>query len=180
MVTIPQKISKMNGVKTENHGFERTMSMPRINPDGTTQVAISEPPKVEGIPTVGAYGAKKILLADDNKLNIKVARRALNDFNFEIDEVYDGVQAVDKVKQGNKYDLILMDIMMPNMNGEVAYQELKKIEGFNVPTIALTADAIAGAQEHYKEVGFIDYLAKPFNREQIKEKLDIIFNNNHN
>ena len=62
------------------------------------------------------------------------------------------------------------------MNGETAFQELKKDPNFNVPTIALTADAVAGAQEHYKEVGFIDYLAKPFTRDQIKEKLDIIFN----
>ena len=46
---------------------------------------------------------------------------------------------------------------------------------FNVPTIALTADAVAGAVEHYKEVGFNDYLAKPFTRDQIKEKLDILF-----
>ena len=179
MVTIPQKISKMNGPQEEKHGFERTMSMPKVNPDGTTSTenkpVISSPPKVEGLPAVGSYGAKRILLADDNKLNIKVAHRALNDFNFEIDEVYDGEQAVNKVKEGNNYDLVLMDIMMPNMNGEKALEELRKIDGFNVPVIALTADAVAGAKEHYKEVGFVDYLAKPFNREQIKEKLDVIF-----
>ena len=175
MVTIPQKISKMTGPQEEKHGFERTMSLPKVNPDGTTVPIVSAPPQVEGIPTVGSYGAKRILLADDNKLNIKVAHRALNDFNFEIDDVFDGEEALNKVKEGNKYDLILMDIMMPNMNGETALQELKKIEGFNVPTIALTADAVAGAAEHYKEVGFFDYLAKPFNRDQIKEKLDVLF-----
>ena len=174
MVTLPQKISKMNGTSEDKQGFERTMSIPKVNPNTAVPI-INEPPKVEGVPTVGAYGAKRILLADDNNLNIKVARRALNDFNFEIDEVYDGEQALVKVKEGNKYDLILMDIMMPNMNGEVAFQELKKLEGFDTPVIALTADAIAGAQEHYKEVGFVDYLAKPFTREQIKEKLDILF-----
>ena len=179
MVTLPQKISKMKVNSVEKHGFERTMSIPKINPETTvpTVPTISEPPKVEGVPTVGVYGAKRILLADDNKLNLKVAHRALNDFNFVIDDVYDGEQAVAKVKEGNKYDLILMDIMMPNMNGEMALEELKKLEGFNVPVIALTADAVAGAQEHYKEVGFVDYLAKPFTREQIKEKLDIIFKN---
>ena len=179
MVTLPQKISKMKVNSVEKHGFERTMSIPKINPETTvpTVPTISEPPKVAGVPTVGVYGAKRILLADDNKLNLKVAHRALNDFNFVIDDVYDGEQAVAKVKEGNKYDLILMDIMMPNMNGEMAFEELKKLEGFNVPVIALTADAVAGAQEHYKEVGFVDYLAKPFTREQIKEQLDIIFKN---
>ena len=177
MVTIPQKISKMAEpqAKDEVGGFERTMVIPKINSNQYTQPVISEPPKVEGVPTVGAYGAKKILLADDNKLNIKVARRALSDFNFEIDEVYDGEQVLQKFKEGNTYDLILMDIMMPNMSGEEAFKKLKEDPNFNIPTIALTADAIAGALEHYKEVGFNDYLAKPFNREQIKEKLDVLF-----
>ena len=176
MVTLPQKISKMTVKKeeTDQSGFERTMSMPKINPNQTTEPVISAPPKVEGIPT-GMYGAKKILVADDNKLNLKVARRALNDFNFEIDEVYDGEQVLEKIKAGNTYDLILMDIMMPNMNGEKAFLELKKDEKFNTPVIALTADAVAGAQEHYKEVGFYDYLAKPFSKDQIKEKLDVLF-----
>ena len=175
MVTIPQKISKMTGPESETQGFERTMSIPKVTEEVSTTPVVSIPPQVEGLPTVGSYGAKRILLADDNKLNIKVAHRALNDFNFEIDDVFDGEEAVQKVKEGNKYDLILMDIMMPNMNGETALQELKKIEGFNVPTIALTADAVAGAAEHYKEAGFFDYLAKPFNRDQIKEKLDVLF-----
>ncbi len=177
MVTIPQKISKMTEpqAKDEVGGFERTMVIPKINSKQYTQPVISEPPKVEGVPTVGAYGAKKILIADDNKLNIKVARRALNDFNFEIDEAYDGEQVLQKFKEGKTYDLILMDIMMPNMNGEEAFKKLKEDPNFNIPTIALTADAVAGALEHYKEVGFNDYLAKPFNREQIKEKLDVLF-----
>ena len=176
MVTLPQKISKMTGPEKEDvGGFERTMSMPKINPEQVSQPVISEPPKVEGVPTLGEYGGKRILLADDNALNIKVAKRALKDFNFVIDEVKDGVEAVQKVKEGNKYDLILMDIMMPNMNGEEAFKKLKEDPEFNVPTIALTADAVAGAVEHYKEVGFNDYLAKPFTRDQIKEKLDILF-----
>ena len=187
MVNLPQKISKMTGPETtEKVGFERTMKMPKVDPNLTLaqqttspqtspQTIVSGPPKVEGVPTIGEYGAKRILLADDNSLNIKVARRALKDFNFIIDEAKDGVEAVNKVKSGTKYDLILMDIMMPNMNGEDAFKELKKLEGFNIPTIALTADAVAGSQEHYKEVGFDDYLAKPFTKEQIKEKLDILF-----
>ena len=175
MVTLPQKISIMENLKEATGKFEKTMVMPRISQEQLTQPVVAEPPKVEGVPTVGEYGSKRILLADDNALNIKVAKRALKDFNFIIDEAKDGVEAVQKVKEGNKYDLILMDIMMPNMNGELALQELKKDPNFNVPTIALTADAISGAQEHYLSVGFVDYLAKPFNRDQIKEKLDKIF-----
>ena len=186
MVNLPQKISKMTAPQTSNvqSGFERTMSMPKVDPNQTVpqvqpqtpaEPTIAPPPKVEGVPTVGEYGAKRILLADDNSLNIKVAKRALKDFNFIIDEAKDGNEAIDKVKAGTKYDLILMDIMMPNLNGEDAFKKLKEDPNFNVPTIALTADAIAGACEHYKEVGFNDYLAKPFTRDQIKEKLDILF-----
>ena len=120
---------------------------------------------------------KKVLIVDDNRLNIKVARKALESFNFDIDEAYDGEECVEMVTSGNKYDLILMDIMMPNLDGEEAFEQLKQIPGFQTPTIALTADAIAGSKERYLGDGFVDYIAKPFSREQIKEKLDQIFKN---
>lgn len=118
---------------------------------------------------------KKILIVDDNKLNIKVATRALKDFGFIIDSCYDGIECLNKIKDGNSYDLILMDIMMPNMNGEKCIKELKKIKLFNTPVIALTADAVAGAREKYISLGFIDYISKPFSKEQIQEKLEKIF-----
>ncbi len=124
-----------------------------------------------------SYGRKKVLIVDDNKLNIKVARKALQNFDFEIDECYDGKECLEKVEKSNTYDLILMDIMMPNMGGETALTKLKENPNFCTPVIALTADAIAGAKEKYIEKGFIDYLSKPFSREQLKEKLDCIFKN---
>ncbi len=120
---------------------------------------------------------KKVLIVDDNKLNIKVARRALQDFNMELDECYDGQECLNKVVNGNEYDLILMDIMMPNMSGETAMEMLRENPNFHIPTIALTADALAGAKEKYMSEGFVDYIAKPFSKEQIKEKLDLIFKN---
>ena len=172
MVTIPQKISKMEDDSVIRDRFEKTMSIPKNIV--AVEPVIAAPPVVEGVNS--EYGSKRILIADDNKLNIKVAKRAFNGFNFIIEEASDGEEAVRKVKE-NKYDLILMDIMMPNMNGEVALKELQKDPNFNIPVIALTADAVAGAEEHYKSVGFNSYLAKPFNREQLKEKLDIIFGN---
>ena len=125
------------------------------------------------------YENKKILIVDDNKLNIKVASKALKDFNFKLDECYDGKECLTKINQGNTYDLILMDIMMPSMSGETCMTELKKIPGFSTPVIALTADAVAGAKEKYLSEGFIDYIAKPFTKEQIKEKLNKIFVNDY-
>ena len=123
------------------------------------------------------YGYKRILIVDDNKLNIKVARKALENFDLILDECYNGNECIEKVINGENYDLILMDIMMPVMSGDTALKNLQEIEGFNTPVIALTADAVAGAQEKYESEGFIDYIPKPFSKDNIKEKLDKIFKN---
>ena len=163
VVQIPQRISQM------------------VNPNQTIQINIDPIQQIvqqnvkEEIVVPKGFDSKKILIVDDNKLNIKVARRALQDFDLEIDECYDGQECIDKVVHGNEYDLILMDIMMPNMSGETALAKLKENPNFKIPTIALTADAIAGAKEKYLSEGFIDYIAKPFSRDQIKEKLDLVF-----
>lgn len=122
------------------------------------------------------YSDKKILIVDDNKLNIKVAKRNIEDLNFkEIDECYNGLECLEKIKSGKKYDIILMDIMMPTMDGEQVLKELKNIKDFDTPVIALTADAIAGSDEKYKNEGFVDYVSKPFNKDTIKLKIDSIF-----
>jgi CheY-like chemotaxis protein len=68
-----------------------------------------------------------------------------------------------------------MDIMMPVMSGETTLHTLQQSPAFTTPVIALTADAVAGAQEKYISAGFVDYIAKPFSRDQIKGKLEKIF-----
>lgn len=155
IVQIPQKIDKLTKTLTEEELLN------------TAELLINKKVNLSN---------KRILIVDDNKLNIKVAKRALQDFNLVIEECYNGKECLEKIKAGNSYDLILMDIMMPEMSGETALSELKKIEGFNTPVIALTADAIAGAEEKYRQEGFIDYIAKPFTKDQIKIKLDNVFN----
>lgn len=122
------------------------------------------------------YSGKKLLVVDDNKLNIKVLRKAIAAFNFEIDECYDGATAIDKIN-ANNYDIILMDIMMPGMGGEEAIGILKQNPDFKIPVIALTADATNGAKERYLACGFVDYLAKPFSRDVIAKKLENILGN---
>ena len=117
------------------------------------------------------YTKKKLLVVDDNQLNIKVAERALSDLGVKIDTCLSGKEAIDMVNK-EKYDIILLDIMMPEMSGEETLVEFKKIEGFDTPVIALTADAVQGAKEKYLEEGFSSYVAKPFTRDKIKEKLD--------
>ena len=163
VINLPQKVSK----------FQRPMTEKEIM--DTASKLLNN--KVEESKTYNIdYGHRKILIVDDNKLNIKVARRAISDFDFEIDECYDGLECLNKVVVGNEYDLILMDIMMPNMSGETSIKRLKENPNFKIPVIALTADAVAGAKEKYVSEGFVDYIAKPFNKEQIKQKLDIVFN----
>ena len=158
MVNVPQRIGMMSKPLTKeelNNTAELILDLSKNNID---------------------YSKKKILVVDDNKLNIKVARRALEPLHFkEIDDAENGLVCVNKIKDGNTYDIILMDIMMPVMSGETALKNLKEIEGFNTPVIALTADAIAGAEEKYKEEGFTSYIAKPFSKDQIKLKLDKVF-----
>ena len=116
----------------------------------------------------------RVLVVDDEKLIRDVIKEYLLLENIEVEEASNGEEALNKVKQED-FDIIIMDIMMPNMNGETCIEELKKIEGFNTPVIALTADALNGAKEKYISEGFIDYIAKPFSKDQIKEKISNIF-----
>ena len=188
VVQIPQKISQMTD-PNQTVEINITSPQPITNENKQEVEQVTEMPQpiqqpieqpVQTSNNSSSYSNKKILIVDDSKINIKVARKALQDFNFEIDECYDGQECLDKLPNGNEYDLILMDIMMPNMSGETAIAKLKEKPNFNIPTIAITADAVAGAREKYLGEGFIDYIAKPFNKDQIKEKLDLIFSDNSN
>ena len=154
IVTIPQKIAEVEMPLTNT----QVINIKRINEE-----------------LVESYKGKRVLIVDDNKLNIKVAKKAIENFGFIIDEATDGIECLEKVKNNPRYDLILMDIMMPNMSGETCLKKLKEDETFDTPVVALTADAIAGSKEKYISEGFKDYIQKPFSRDQIKEKLSKIF-----
>ncbi len=110
---------------------------------------------------------KKILIVDDNMLNLKVASRLLQGYKVQIETVISGFECLDKINNGEQYDLILMDDMMPKMSGVETLQKLKQIENFKIPTVALTANAILGMREKYLADGFDDYLAKPIDRAEL-------------
>lgn len=115
--------------------------------------------------------SKKILLVDDNKLNIKVAKRLLNSLGYDnIVECYNGEECLEKVKN-DTFDIILMDIMMPIMDGPTALKNLQSLPSFNTPVVAITADALATSKEHYLSLGFNDYLSKPYTKEQLQDML---------
>ncbi|MCR4580941.1 MAG: response regulator [Bacilli bacterium] len=107
---------------------------------------------------------KILLIVDDNNLNIKVESKLITSLGYKVESANSGIEAINKVKN-NKYDLIFMDIMMPMMDGVQTLHELKKIDGFDVPVVALTADAVLGAKERYLNEGFDLYVTKPANKD---------------
>ena len=117
--------------------------------------------------------SKRVLIVDDNPLNIKVAKRALEALNYtNLDTCDSGFKCLEKIQNGNSYDIILMDIMMPGMSGTQTLENLKNISTFKTPVVALTADALIGANQKYLSQGFSAYLAKPYTKEQLKNILN--------
>lgn len=106
---------------------------------------------------------KKVLVVDDNKINLKVAARLLSNYKVNVELVESGFECLEKVKT-NTYDLILMDDMMPKMSGVETFHKLKENNSFNTPVVALTANAITGMKEKYLSEGFNDYLSKPIDK----------------
>lgn len=117
------------------------------------------------------FNNKKVLLVDDDRLNNKILKRLLKIYNIELDTCERGIECIDKINNGEQYDLILMDIMMPDINGVDTLKKLKSNKNFNTKVIALTADALSTSRNKYLKAGFTDYLAKPFKKEELEEKL---------
>lgn len=119
----------------------------------------------------------KALIVDDNNLNIKVAKRLLEGYKFNIESVTSGKDCIYKIKEGLHYDIIFMDHMMPEMDGIETLHVLKKLDGYQLPPIiALTANAIAGMKEMYLKEGFDDYLSKPINTNELDRVVNKFFN----
>ncbi len=105
---------------------------------------------------------KKFLLAEDYYINQKLFKTILNNFNIDVSVADNGLEAVELAKK-EKFDLILMDIQMPVMNGFDASRRIKEM-GVTTPIIAVTANAIAGEKEKCIEAGMDDFLSKPFKK----------------
>jgi len=112
---------------------------------------------------------KRILVVDDNKINLKVAAKLLKSYGVKVDEVESGFECLRKIEQGEHYDLILLDDMMPKMTGVETFKKLKKIPGFKTPVVVQTANAIAGMREEYLKNGFDDYIPKPIERKELNK-----------
>lgn len=117
----------------------------------------------------------RLLIVDDEVNIVNVLKEYAIHNDYEVEVAYDGVQAIDKVEEGN-FDLILMDIMMPNMNGDEAVRAIKAIK--NIPVIMISAKA----EEYDKLVGFElgidDYIVKPFSPKEVMARIKAVIKRN--
>ncbi len=126
------------------------------------------------------YCGKKILLVEDNELNREIATFILQDIGIIVDTAGDGIEAVNIMNRAaeDQYDLILMDIQMPKMDGYTATKEIRTLKNnrkANIPIVAMTANAFDEDRKKSFEAGMNSHIAKPINLEMIVKTLDRIF-----
>ncbi|MCL2441364.1 MAG: ATP-binding protein, partial [Treponema sp.] len=115
------------------------------------------------------YGS--VLIVDDVESNLYVARGMLLPYGLTIETVLSGVGAVEKIKEGNKYDIIFMDHMMPVMNG-IETTKIIRDMGYTNPIVALTANAVAGIAAMFLENGFDGFMSKPIDTRELNSLLN--------
>lgn len=154
-VIIPQKIFQGAVDTTVVDAVTRTVSAANVHFDGSLY---------------------DILVVDDNNLNLKVAERILSDYKFQITLASSGEECITRLQNGERYDLIFLDHMMPMMDGIETLRTIRTLEGVKIPPIvALTANAMVGMKEMYLNEGFDGYISKPINREELQVLLNNIF-----
>ena len=116
----------------------------------------------------------KVLVAEDNPANRILIETLLKKHGLEVTLTEDGKQAVEAVTQIDSFDLILMDMQMPVMNGYEATEALRE-KGFTRPIIALTASVMVGDRKKCLDSGCDDYVSKPINRQQLQDVLTSVF-----
>ena len=112
-----------------------------------------------------------ILLVDDNPMNIKVALRLMQNYDLQIETLTSGKDCIAKIQAGKKYDLVMLDDMMPEMSGVDVLKVLKQNPDYKMTTIALTANAMSEMKKKYIADGFNDYLSKPIDKKKLNDLL---------
>lgn len=111
----------------------------------------------------------KILIAEDNKVNMSIAKRFLNKWGVQVSEAVNGKEAVEKFRSDN-YDLMLIDLEMPEMDGPTALREIRRYN-HSVPAMAFTAAVYENMQNDLLKKGFVDYIHKPFRPQDLHNKI---------
>ena len=140
-----------------------------------TEQAKSTPPPRAMTPTGFRLGAEnevhRVLLAEDNDFNRMLIERVLRTLNCDVELAPTGREAVRKFHQG-KYDLVLMDCHMPDLDGLEATRQIRAVEGPNrrVPILAITAGTVPGVRQACLQAGMDDFIAKPFSLSTLRRK----------
>jgi len=118
------------------------------------------------------YGLRRILVAEDNRINQLVVTAILQRDGHHVDVVADGQEAVAAVLRA-PYDLVLMDVQMPEMDGPSATRAIRKLPGsvVTIPIIAMTPNAMPGDRESYLAAGMNDYVGKPIDRVKLRQAI---------
>lgn len=114
---------------------------------------------------------KKILIVDDNNSSIKLISKILEKHNILYDSSNLGKDALDRIRKGDKYDLILLDEDVPYLSWNVVMKKLKNIKGFNIPVIILTKNDGMNNIKEYKDAGITDYILKPIDKDYLMNKI---------
>jgi len=158
VVTIPQKI-----IGTEVLG---TKAAARFHDFEAYDWQVSE--KFKFTPEPMPYG--RVLVVDDVHTNLYVAEGLLAFYDLQVETCSDGLDAVKKIEQGEVYDIVFMDYLMPVMNGVEAMQKMRDA-GYHKPIVALTANALVGQADEFYKHGFDGFLSKPIETMQLNEIL---------
>jgi CheY-like chemotaxis protein len=137
-----------------------------------------EPPIQSDNDSHNKLAGKKILVAEDNEINQKIIAHLLKKENIETDIANDGKEAIELFEKKD-YDLLLLDLQMPHMDGFQTAKYIRKILGSNIPIVAMTAGAYANEQTRCFEIGINQYLSKPFSAEDLFQRLKYLLLNEH-
>jgi signal transduction histidine kinase/CheY-like chemotaxis protein/HPt (histidine-containing phosphotransfer) domain-containing protein len=159
-------------VHTPLHADDLYQSMITLAGLECSERPISSPPAATATTSEGDVASLRILLAEDNEINQRVAVTILKKWGHRVDTARNGNEAVDAIRQ-HSYDLVLMDIQMPEMDGMEATQAIRQLDGdaASVPILAMTANAMQGDRERFLAAGMDDYIAKPIDRDTLFEVL---------
>jgi CheY-like chemotaxis protein len=157
-VRLPQ-----TAVNSDVLGAETAENLRRFMASGTIHIKNIH---IERIPM--PYG--RVLVVDDVETNVYVAKGLLYPYKLQVDSVESGYKAIERIKNGNMYNIIFMDHMMPEMDGIETVSYIRKLGYFN-PIVALTANALAGQADVFLSNGFDSFISKPINIKQLNDIL---------